>query len=336
MESAKKPPAVVKKPLTEVHYETCPGNRVVIAGLGPATPHGPALSVGPVYPHEEDCMSFVTTVPEALAAAATELEGVGSGMTAQNAAATATTTAIAPAAADEVSALQATQFSAFGNLYQSVSAQAQAIHQQMVNALSTNAGSYGQAETANQAAAGSTPLSGLFGSAQAAPTNANSGGTLAFAINQGQNFSAAASDLISQATIGTLPGYPAGPATGGAAGGGAIGAAGFTAEAAAPVGSAGLAGATEAPVLAGLGGASSVGGMSVPPAWAAGEAVPAATATPAALVGQGWAGASPAATPVSTVPAGMPAMATAGKASGIGSAPRYGAKPTVMPKPAVV
>jgi hypothetical protein len=274
-------------------------------------------------------------VPEALAAAASELEGIGSGMAAQNAAATATTTAIAPAAADEVSALQATQYSAFGNLYQSVSAQAQAIHQQMVNALSANAGSYGEAETANQAAAGSTPLSGLFGSAQAVPTDANSGGTLAFAINQGQNFTAAASDLISQATIGTLPGYPAGPATGGAAAGGAIGAAGFTAEAAAPVGSAGIAGATGAPVLAGLGGASSVGGMSVPPAWAAGETVTGATA-PATLVGEGWVSASPAATPVSTVPAGLPAMATAGKTSGIGSTPRYGAKPTVMPKPAVV
>ncbi len=45
-------------------------------------------------------------------------------MAAQNAAAAAPTTAVAPAAADEVSALQAALFSAYGNLYQSVRAQA--------------------------------------------------------------------------------------------------------------------------------------------------------------------------------------------------------------------
>ncbi len=286
-------------------------------------------------------MSFVTTLPEELSAAAAKLAGIGSGMAAQNAAAAAPTTAIAPAAADEVSALQATQFTAFGNLYQSVSAQAQAIHQQLANALGTNAGSYGQAETANQAAAGSSPLSGLFGSAASAPTaDPNAGGTLAFGINAGQNFSAAASDLISQAAIGTLPGF-GGAAPGVIAPGGATaGATGLASDVGAsgafPAGSAGLGGAGAAPVLASAGSASSVGKLSVPPAWAAGEAAPLATTTPATLVGDGWASAPSEAAPVSTVPAGMPAMATAGKAGGMGSMPRYGAKPTVMPKPAVV
>ncbi|EUA50581.1 polymorphic PE/PPE family protein [Mycobacterium xenopi 3993] len=38
--------------------------------------------------------------------------------------------------------------------------------------------------------------------------------------------------------------------------------------------------------------------------------------------------------PAATVPAGMPSVASAGKTAGFG-APRYGVKPTVMPRPAV-
>jgi hypothetical protein len=36
------------------------------------------------------------------------------------------------------------------------------------------------------------------------------------------------------------------------------------------------------------------------------------------------------------MPAGMPSMASAGRAGHAFGAPRYGVKPTVMPKPAVV
>ena len=278
-------------------------------------------------------MSFLTTLPEALAAAAAQLEGIGSGMAAQNAAAAAPTTAIAPAAADQVSALQATQFNAFGNLYQSVSAQAQAIHQQLVTALGSNAGSYGATEATNQAAAASTPVSGLLGLFS---TPGTAGGATSFGINGVQNFTAAASDLISMASIGTLQGSGA-PA----AGGSVAGATGLAADvsasgAASPVGSAGLGGVGAGPMLASAGNASSVGKLSVPPAWAAGEAAPEVTTTSATLVGEGWTGAPPEAAPVSAVPAGMPAVATAGKATGVGGVPRYGAKPTVMPKPAVV
>ena len=50
-------------------------------------------------------MSFVTTQPEALSAAATSLQGIGAGLNAQNASAAAPTTGVVPAAADEVSAL---------------------------------------------------------------------------------------------------------------------------------------------------------------------------------------------------------------------------------------
>jgi hypothetical protein len=94
-------------------------------------------------------MSFVTTQPELLAAAAGDLEGIGSAMVAGNAAAAAPTTAVMPAAADEVSALTATQFAAHAQMYQAVSAQAAAVHELFVTTLRTSAGSYAATEAAN-------------------------------------------------------------------------------------------------------------------------------------------------------------------------------------------
>lgn len=99
-------------------------------------------------------MSFVTTQPEALTAAATNLQAIGSAMEAQNAAAAAPTTGVVPAAADEVSALTATQFVAQASLYRTVSAQAEAIHEMFVNTLGASAGSYAATEVANAISAG--------------------------------------------------------------------------------------------------------------------------------------------------------------------------------------
>ena len=84
-------------------------------------------------------MSFVTTQPELLAAAANQLQGIGAVMTAQNAAAAAPTTGIVPAAADEVSALTATQFGAYAAMYQAVNAQAAAVHDMFVRTLGVSA-----------------------------------------------------------------------------------------------------------------------------------------------------------------------------------------------------
>jgi len=99
-------------------------------------------------------MSFVTTQPEALAAAAGGLQGIGSALSAQNAAAAAPTSGVVPAAADEVSALTAAQFAAHAQMYQAVSAQAAAIHEMFVNTLGVSSASYTIAEIANAAAAG--------------------------------------------------------------------------------------------------------------------------------------------------------------------------------------
>jgi hypothetical protein len=99
-------------------------------------------------------MSFVSTQPEALTVAAGTLQGIGSSMSAQNAAAAAPTTGVVPAAADQVSALTAAQFAAHAQMYQAVSAQAAAIHEMFVNTLGISAGSYAATEAANATAAG--------------------------------------------------------------------------------------------------------------------------------------------------------------------------------------
>ena len=93
----------------------------------------------------------------------------------------------------------------------------------------------------------------------------------------------------------------------------------------------GVGGAT----LAGMGSASSVGGMSVPAGWsAAAPGVESAAGTQ--LAGSGWTAAADEAA-VGTSGGGMngvmPGMASAGGKSGMGlSGPRYGVKPKVMPK----
>src|ERR1700738_2671407 len=94
-------------------------------------------------------MSFVTTQPELLTVAAASLQGIGSAMTAGNAAVAAPTTGVVPAAADEVSALTAAQFAAHAEMYQAVSAQAAAVHSMLVSSLSASAASYAAAEAAN-------------------------------------------------------------------------------------------------------------------------------------------------------------------------------------------
>jgi hypothetical protein len=99
-------------------------------------------------------MSFLSTQPEGLTAAAGNLQGIGSAVTTQNAAAAAPTTGVVPAAADEVSALTALQFAAHAQTYQAISAQAAAIHDMFVSTLGGSAGCYAATEAANAVATG--------------------------------------------------------------------------------------------------------------------------------------------------------------------------------------
>ena len=86
---------------------------------------------------------------------------------------------------------------------------------------------------------------------------------------------------------------------------------------------------------AGLGGASAVGGLSVPAAWS--SAAPATLASSTApLEGSGWTAATDEAAAGGPVGGMMPGMAAAGKGAGALAGPRYGFKPIVMPKQVVV
>ena len=102
--------------------------------------------------------------------------------------------------------------------------------------------------------------------------------------------------------------------------GGAV-SSGALVSAPAPISTAGVG---AAPVLASMGSASPVGGLSTPATWsAATPRVPAAT-----VAGTGWT--APTEDAHTTWASGMPAVASAGR-GGYGMGPRYGVKPKVMP-----
>jgi PE family len=91
-------------------------------------------------------MSFLVASPQVLADAASDLAGLGSAISTANAAAAAPTTALVPAAADDVSAAIAALFSAHGQGFQQLSAQAAAFHERFVQSLTASANTYATAE----------------------------------------------------------------------------------------------------------------------------------------------------------------------------------------------
>ena len=110
----------------------------------------------------------------------------------------------------------------------------------------------------------------------------------------------------------------------------AFGGVGIAPAATAAVPAAAVGGGGGAPVLAGLGQASTVGRLSVPAGWSA--AAPAETAAATApLAGSGWTAPVEEGAGSTNVAAGMPAYASAGR-RGYGIGPRYGVRPTVMPQ----
>jgi hypothetical protein len=295
-------------------------------------------------------MAFVSTAPAAIAAAASQLEGIGNSFAAESSAAAAPTTTLAPAASDEVSALQAGVFSTYGQLYQTVSADAQAIHQQFVNLLQSSSGSYQETEAANQAGAAASSLSNASSAAAAAPSTTpitdfinsltsflgNGFGVLPGGLNSNLiqvpldevgNFASAESDLIGMGGGGLMTAL-AGPSTASADIGGLGSALATDVSPAAAVGGAGGLGA--APVLAAAGTGSSIGPLSVPPSWAGGAGVPTAS-TPVTLASQSWTTPAPSTGGMGPGIAGMPAVANGGRGGSSFGAPRYGVKPKVMP-----
>ncbi|OBK13848.1 PE family protein [Mycobacterium asiaticum] len=109
-------------------------------------------------------MSYLTTVPEFVSAAATDLAGIGSAIGSASNAIAGATTAVLPAGADEISAAIAGLFGSHGQDFQQLSAQVSRFHEQFVQAVRSAASAYAGAEFANIA-----PLQGLASAAAGSP-----------------------------------------------------------------------------------------------------------------------------------------------------------------------
>ena len=91
-------------------------------------------------------MSFVVAAPDALVAAASDIAGIGSSVEVAGAAAAVPTTGVITSAADQVSALVASVFSAHGQGYQQLGARLAALHQDFVQNLTAGAGAFAATE----------------------------------------------------------------------------------------------------------------------------------------------------------------------------------------------
>jgi hypothetical protein len=295
-------------------------------------------------------MPGLTTLPEELLAAQAALQGILTNLAAQNAGAAGATTVVAPAAADPVSAQQAGIFSMYGTQYQTIAAQAQTQLEQYASTLGVSSNSYSNTEAtnaANNVLSNSSLISNISGAADPASNpldilqyllggtgNYSTGlggpfslsGNTANLFNIGTgNWASAGSDLLGMAGGGLLD-----TSVGDAAAGADL--AGTTAPVVAPVG--GMAGMGAMPMAAGVGQATMVGKLSVPPSWGS-VATPVVVSSAAPLETVGWTAAAPQAGTGTIIP-GMPGMGAAARNSAGFGAPRYGVKPIVMPKPTAV
>jgi hypothetical protein len=295
-------------------------------------------------------MSFLTAVPEELLAAAGKLGAIGNSLAAQNAGAAEPTSAILPAASDQISAVQAAIFGEYGTLYQQIAAEAQAIHDQFVSVLGLSSGTYSDTESANAAAAtanaaasstASTPVSSLIDSISTflgGPLNSAGGNPFGLSSNganfisyESGNWASAMSCLVGLAGGGLIPSDDLANLAGTAGGAGADAGVAAAADAGMMSNVTPVMGGTMGGGMGGLGQASLVGKLSVPPSWAS-VAPTGAIGSPIQTVG--WTGAAPQAGTGAIIP-GMPGMGAARNSAGFG-APRYGIKPIVMPKPTAV
>lgn len=94
-------------------------------------------------------VSYVLALPDMMSATTTDVASIGSSLATANQGAAGATTGVLAAAEDEVSAAIAAFFSAHGQGYQALSAEAASFHQRLVQTLSGAAGAYSAAEAAN-------------------------------------------------------------------------------------------------------------------------------------------------------------------------------------------
>ncbi|ETZ67387.1 PE domain-containing protein [Mycobacterium avium subsp. hominissuis] len=297
-------------------------------------------------------MSFLTTTTEEMLAAEALLSGINSNLAAQNAGAASATTAIAPAAADPVSAQQAAIFSAYGTQYQAIASEAQTLLEQYSQTLGISSNSYGDTEAVNASQTAMQALSAADPTASAATgsnpidilawllcfngqSSGGLGGMFGLSSNGANignigigNWASATSNLLGLAGGGLLD-------TSGADAAAGADLATSTAPVETGVGGAGVGGVAGMGAMpaAAMGQATTVSKLSVPPSWAGTTPVVGSSSAPLQTVG--WTAAAPQAG-VGTVVPGMPGVGTMARNSAGFGAPRYGVKPIVMPKPATV
>ena len=123
--------------------------------------------------------SELNASPEGLASASAGLNGVGDAITDATSAAAPSTTSIAPAAADEVSAAVTRLFARYGEGFQLLSAQTAAFHARFVQLLFSGGTAYAAAEAANADPLwGATGAGGSGGSAIGASSMRRAGGII--------------------------------------------------------------------------------------------------------------------------------------------------------------
>ncbi|QUR66765.1 PE domain-containing protein [Mycobacterium spongiae] len=163
-------------------------------------------------------MSYVVALPEMMSAAVTDVASIGSLVATANQGIAGATTGVVAAAEDEVSAAIAAFFSAHGQGYQAVSAQAAVFHGQFVQALTRASGAYAAAEVANasllQAEFATTMGTGVAvvqQEIQQTSTALASGFTRAFGTVFTEIFGAPAAPAFPATQTGTFTGLPSLP-----------------------------------------------------------------------------------------------------------------------------
>ncbi|WP_167659605.1 PE family protein, partial [Mycobacterium asiaticum] len=191
-------------------------------------------------------MSFVITSPEMVSAAASDLARIGSAISEANLAAAFPTSALLPAAEDEISAAIAALFGNHAQQYQAISAQVATFHTQFVESISAGGKAYASAESVNVLQAMEQGVLGVVN----APTQALLGRPL---IGDGAN--GAAGTGQAGGAGGLLIG------NGGAGGSGAAGQSGGAGGAAGLIGNGGAGGAGGSAIAGGIGGSGGAGGQ---------------------------------------------------------------------------
>ncbi|OBI11699.1 hypothetical protein A5712_09280 [Mycobacterium sp. E2327] len=142
-------------------------------------------------------MTSLIAHPQIMATAAADASAIGSAINEAMAAAAASTTSLAAAAQDEVSAIAARFFGAYGLEYQALLRRATAFHDQFVAALSAAGNAYAQAEAQVAAALGLT--GGAAAPAFTAVSQAADPTVDAILIMSGSGFAIPPPDFMNQA-----------------------------------------------------------------------------------------------------------------------------------------